>query len=212
MKHSKKLKFNKSPWAFCYVLDHITFDVRCNYCGCPVLKTEVDGYEYQCMNCDEELHSIETHKGSHYTDDEFNQLCLNTEYLLELDNIISSQEIQNKLHMLKKLQNVYAVSQGGVLALKEADDIWNDLNREIIKLYAEINPGCQLGLFDKTVTKPYTGQKIYNFDYNFIIPKLDENLKKLIENRLLAKNTGEDPIMEIHDKIEAIGGITFLWK
>lgn len=88
MKHPQGKIFNpaKSPKTMSYVIEHDTFDIYCNKCGCPVLTSETDGYDYQCMNCDEDLHSSETHKGNHHTDEQLNLLCLDTEALLLLDD------------------------------------------------------------------------------------------------------------------------------
>lgn len=211
MRHDKGEKFNpeKSPRTMCYILEHDTFDVRCNKCGCPVLKSDVDGYVYQCMNCDEDLYSVETHKGEHHTDEELNQLCLDTETLLELD---SNSKADERLAALKQLQCAYAASIGGLLYLSEADDIWNDFNRKILETYSEVYPECQLGSFQKTVTEPYNGQLVYNFGCDFVIPKPDEALKNLIEKRLLAGYTDMASIMKIQTRIKNTGGIVFIWK
>ena len=83
-----KQNFNieKSPNTFAYVLEHDTFIVKCNRCGSPVLKSDLDGYVYQCMNCDEDLYSFETHQGEYHTDEELDTLCCNTRDLLLLDD------------------------------------------------------------------------------------------------------------------------------
>ena len=106
MKHLQGEKFNpaKSLKTMIYVIEHDTFDIYCNKCGCPVLTSEADGYDYQCMNCDEDLHSSETHKGKHHTDEQFNLLCLDTEALLSLDDGATDEEI--KLAILDDLCNI----------------------------------------------------------------------------------------------------------
>lgn len=83
-----KQKFNieKSPKSFAYVLERDTFTVRCNRCGSPVLRSDLDDYVYQCMSCDEDLYTIETHEGEYHTDEEFDELCCNTRDLLLLDD------------------------------------------------------------------------------------------------------------------------------
>lgn len=84
-----KQKFNveKAPKTFAYVLENDTINRRCNMCGAVVLKeTFVEGYPYQCMSCDENLYEIETHIGELHTDEELDELCCNTEFLLCLDN------------------------------------------------------------------------------------------------------------------------------
>lgn len=221
MKHPKGLKFNpeKSPNTMCYVLEHDTFDIYCNKCGCPVLKSETDGYIYQCMNCDEDLYSIETHKGEHHTDEQFNQLCLDTEALLELDYKQTfddacsvAEKEENELLGLQSQQNLYAASIGGLLALREADETWNDFNRDIIKAFARKHPRCVLGSFYATMQTPYTGQKIYNFGCDFILPEEDEILRLLIEGRLLAGHTDMASIMKVQNRIKTTGGIVFIWK
>ena len=84
MKH--KFNIEKSPKSFAYVLERDTFTVRCNRCGSPVLRSDLDDYVYQCMSCDEDLYTIETHKGEYHTDEEFDELCCNTRDLLLLDD------------------------------------------------------------------------------------------------------------------------------
>lgn len=77
----------KSPKTFAYVLENDTLNRRCNRCGEVVLKeTAVEGYPYQCMGCDENLYEAETFIGDAHSDEEFNELCLNTEALLCLDD------------------------------------------------------------------------------------------------------------------------------
>lgn len=83
-----KQKFNieESPKTFAYVLERDTFTIKCNRCGSPVLKSDLDDYAYQCMNCDEDLYSFETHDGEYHTDEELDTLCCNTRDLLLLDD------------------------------------------------------------------------------------------------------------------------------
>lgn len=81
-----KFDKNKAPKTYNYVCKRIYKTIRCNRCGCPVLKSDVKGYSYQCLNCDEDLYKIETHKGKPYTEEEFNEICLMTQDLLLLDN------------------------------------------------------------------------------------------------------------------------------
>ena len=76
----------KCPKTAEYVIKRETFTVRCNRCGSPVLKSEVPGYKYQCMSCDEDLTGIETHEGEFHTPEELNTLLLDTRDLLLLDN------------------------------------------------------------------------------------------------------------------------------
>jgi len=74
------------PNTYNYVKDNIVEGVRCNRCGTPVLISEVEGYTYQCMHCDEDLSTFETYKSSDtYSADEFNDICNDTLAELLLD-------------------------------------------------------------------------------------------------------------------------------
>ncbi len=77
----------KYPRTERYVEEKLARGIRCNRCGAPVIKSELDGYVYQCMSCDEDLYSIETHKGKPATEAEMNELLLNTRDLLLLDEV-----------------------------------------------------------------------------------------------------------------------------
>ena len=82
----EKFDTEKYPKTMAYVLERDAFTVRCNRCGSPVLKSDVEGYAYQCMECDEDLYSIETHEGEFHTPEELNRLLLDTRDLLSLDD------------------------------------------------------------------------------------------------------------------------------
>lgn len=74
------------PNTYNYVKDNIVEGVRCNRCGTTVLKSEVEGYTYQCMHCDGDLSTFETYKSSDtYSADEFNDICNDTLAELLLD-------------------------------------------------------------------------------------------------------------------------------
>ncbi|MDE6021602.1 MAG: hypothetical protein K2H01_11480 [Ruminococcus sp.] len=85
---SKDNKFNpkESPKTLAYVIERDTFTRRCNMCNFPVLKSDLtDKHAYQCMACDVDLDSAETHEGKYHTTEEFEELCCNTRDLLLLD-------------------------------------------------------------------------------------------------------------------------------
>lgn len=74
------------PNTYNYVKDNIVEGVRCNRCGTTVLISEVEGYTYQCMHCDEDLSTSETYKSNDtYSADEFNDICNDTLTELSLD-------------------------------------------------------------------------------------------------------------------------------
>ena len=78
----------KYPKTVKYIEDNIT-SLRCNMCGRPILKeTNVEGYPYQCMNCDENLYLFETTKTEgQFSDEEIKDLIEDTAAKLLLDDI-----------------------------------------------------------------------------------------------------------------------------
>lgn len=85
----KKERFDAelSPKTHAYVLENDTINRRCNRCGSVVLKeTNISGYPFQCMSCDENVFTIETHLGKPHTDAELNELFIDTRDLLLLDD------------------------------------------------------------------------------------------------------------------------------
>lgn len=73
----KSIEFNKSSKKLEYVNKRICKTLRCNRCGCPVLKTDNTkaGYSYQCMKCDEDLFKFEVYRGKPYSHEEFEYIC-----------------------------------------------------------------------------------------------------------------------------------------
>lgn len=219
MKHIKGLKFDpeRFPNTEEYVRKRTTFSIRCNRCGCPVLKSDTEGYAYQCMNCDEDLYSTEVHRGKPTTKDELNQLLLDTQVLLELDGKMHNETEEStpseiRLEELRHLQCLYAASIGGLMELREADGTWNEYNVKIIKEFAKLHPGCVLGKFNESELTPYTGQKIYNFGCDFIIPAEDERLQELLKKRNDEGYRDLSSLMKIQKRIKTTGGLVFIWK
>lgn len=74
-------KFNakENPKTYAYVMENDTVNRRCNKCGSVVLReTNIEGYPYQCMDCDENMYEIETHIGEPHTEEELDDLLINT--------------------------------------------------------------------------------------------------------------------------------------
>ena len=70
---------NKYPKTYAYVMENDTVTRRCNRCGAVVLKeTNIPDYPYQCMACDENMYGFETHIGEPHTNEELDELFLNT--------------------------------------------------------------------------------------------------------------------------------------
>lgn len=81
-------KFNqKLPKTVKYIEDNLT-NLRCRRCGRPILKeTNVEGYPYQCLNCDENMFSFETYEAAdNFSEQELEELLGNAISVLGLDN------------------------------------------------------------------------------------------------------------------------------
>uniref|UniRef100_A0A6M3IM13 Uncharacterized protein n=1 Tax=viral metagenome TaxID=1070528 RepID=A0A6M3IM13_9ZZZZ len=109
----------------------------------------------------------------------------------------------------------------------EFDQDMNDITIEKIKTFAALNNNglgsyCYLGKINrysedegKPYLVPYDGQRVFNFEYGFMLPVYDEKLVELIRDREHAEYTGtkEDyrRITEIMDRIQELGGIHLFW-
>lgn len=100
----------------------------------------------------------------------------------------------------------------------------NDISCQAIIAYANIYEGqtCYLGKVNrysedkgKPYLVPYSGQQVFNFEYNFMIPVYDARLINLIADRDETEYTGtrEDFVLvtEIMDRIEGLKGIHLFW-
>jgi uncharacterized membrane protein len=105
--------------------------------------------------------------------------------------------------ILQKEHN-YINSIGGYSHLTEFNQIINDIQREKIRAYYKENKTCYLcKINDRKFTK-YAGQKIYNFEYNYILPKKSKKIKSLLKKETLEYK-------KIFDAIEEEGGICLTW-
>ncbi len=115
----KRLKkyVSKYPRTVNYIARTLVENIRCGACGSPILReTNVKGYPYQCMNCDENKMSFET-KASEtpITDAELEQLVESTAELLLLDDEKKDKRKKEKCRVCKKT----------VFDEKFVDKIWN---------------------------------------------------------------------------------------
>lgn len=81
---------DKFPKSEEYVRKNLVPYRLCNRCGNHVLKSELEEYTYQCMYCDEDLYSIETHlmeEKREINDFDFEDLVTQTNYVLGLDEV-----------------------------------------------------------------------------------------------------------------------------
>ncbi|MBE6954496.1 MAG: hypothetical protein E7449_01115 [Ruminococcaceae bacterium] len=128
--------------------------------------------------------------------------------------------------LIKKKLREYIRYAGGLYAIQEADQFVNDTNRELIAAYKLRYGTCYLGDVNihnnerrKAVTsgqgsvyEEYTGQTVYNFGCDFVVPVKDEAL----EARIAEWNRDGWPkdaslVDSIMDRIDQIGGIHLIW-
>lgn len=131
------------------------------------------------------------------------------------------------LREIQKRQNHYLAATGGVWALREADENYNDMNREIIEAFKQAHGTAYLGkinfydeerrrvaLKQQSVYVEYTGQLVYNFGCAFVVPEKDEALESLICDWNTDKKTTSEChglIDKIMDRINELGGVNFVW-
>lgn len=128
----------------------------------------------------------------------------------------------SKVQDLLKRQLAYLASCGGSLGVREADQRYNDLNREIIEAYRQEHDSAYIGkvnIYDVpkekilsgeySVLQEYSGQTVYNFGCSFIVPCKDETLEQLI--LAWTRNAESGVVEKIMKRIEEIGGQSFVW-
>lgn len=128
--------------------------------------------------------------------------------------------------LVGKRQTEHILRTGGWSALREADEVYNDLNREKIAAFKVCHEDMRLGDITfsgerrleiiagrESIYKEYAGEKIYNFSYSFCVPEADQRLEEMIRawnrDERLPKN-GED-VAKITERIEALGGFCMVW-
>ena len=124
---------------------------------------------------------------------------------------------------LIRKRNEYVMACGGWFGLREADDAYNDLNRNIIQAFKDENEHCYMGNINLYGQKrediisgknscydEYVGQKVYNFGCDFIVPEADEKLAQLIKEW---NTDGKASLIDaIQNRIDEINGIRFIWR
>lgn len=92
----------------------------------------------------------------------------------------------------------------------EADDNHNDLQRQLVAAFHKENPGAHVGKVNrydpqKELLYPYAGEKVYNFQIDFIVPGFDQALLDM----LAEWNSGGRPASlagDIYDRVTQLGG------
>lgn len=122
----------------------------------------------------------------------------------------------NNLQDITRRENEYFKTYGGPT---EADFSINDIQREKILAYHQLNPSAVVGLVNKhgreNFLQIYRGEKVLNFEWDFIIPQYDAELLKLLTEREQATYTGtkEDAIKidKIYERVKQLGGLYLYW-
>ncbi len=130
-----------------------------------------------------------------------------------------------RLAFYSKQQEGYIRASGGVLALRECDDTYNDLNRKQIEALRDMNGRVFLGSINwygedrkamvdglKPVLTEWTGEKIYNFACDYAVPEKDLDLALLIRewNGEVDQQT-PGLLDKIFERVKKLGGINMIW-
>jgi len=142
-----------------------------------------------------------------------------------VDYLAKQREARKKVEEIKKKQNEYVARCGGIDGIFEADDTYNDFNCKLIAAFAEVRFESFIGKINhyedradihigtKSVYEPYTGQHIYNFGCDFIVPFDDMQLAAMIREWNTPGKMPELKLAEqMYRRVEQLGGINFLWK
>lgn len=129
-----------------------------------------------------------------------------------------------RLAYYRAYQNRYTAASGGVFALREADDTYNDLNRNIIEAFRQFHGGTafigSVNYYDEdrqkiiagemNAIRPTAGELVYNFGCDFIIPKFDAGLNEMVRDFNKGPATAQKAT-DIMKLVEKLGGISFIW-
>ena len=102
---------------------------------------------------------------------------------------------------LQREQDEYAAGFGGYAGIMEADDKVNANSAEQIKAYRREKGAAYLVKVYGGITE-YTGQRIYNFDCNYVIPTDDAETARLCK---------EGNMKELEKRVDELGGICLVW-
>jgi hypothetical protein len=111
----------------------------------------------------------------------------------------------------------YLIENNGT---SEFDMVINDISRETIKAMKRENETCHLGKInlnddDSSKLVKYTGQKVFNFEYDFCLPCYDEQIEQMIDERSKAPyNSKEDlkRIEKVTERIQQLNGCFLFWS
>lgn len=118
-----------------------------------------------------------------------------------------------RIALLRKREIGYLTACGGAFGLREADEVYNGLNREMVKAMKMRYGKCFLGNINlRPGAEPlveYTGQRVYDCEYSFCIPERNADLEQLIFewNRESKVKTLE----QIQKLVKKLDGHDFIW-
>ncbi len=125
---------------------------------------------------------------------------------------------QYTLEELKKLTNEYIITHRDNGGSSEFDKSINNISRALIRKFHETNGSCFLGKIhqrkkltegEKAKLIPYSGQLVYNFEYDFTLSQEDECLIDLLT--ICNNNISNETINSIFDRIKELGGMHLFW-
>lgn len=134
--------------------------------------------------------------------------------------------MSRKLKEIKKKQNAYVANSGGILAIRESDDVYNDFNRELLIAFKEDFGSAFIGKINfyseqrervasgvESVYTEYIRQPIYNFACDYVVPVKDDVLEQLVRewNNAGGYMKGAHLVGAIHTRVEELGGLIFVW-
>lgn len=124
-------------------------------------------------------------------------------------------------------QNNYLAKNGGCLALREGDDVYNKLSSLICKAYAKAHERSFIGHFNlygterqnfvagkTSALEEYDGGQVYNFGADFLVPVQDKTLEELLRayNDILHPDTSKPTLLQrVIARVYEIGGEVVLW-
>lgn len=134
-------------------------------------------------------------------------------------------EIDNKIDDLLKASTDYYKLHYDNGGASEFDQSINDISRALIQVFYEKHGVCYMGKINdydqrganpQITFTPYTGQTVYNFEFCFIIPCEDEELRRLLKDWNTAKEwNGKKAwgdIEIITKRIDDLGGLMLSWS
>lgn len=126
-----------------------------------------------------------------------------------------------RIALVRKAERDY-IGECGFLSLKEGDDYYNDLNRELIRAMKMRYGKCFIGKvnFDedersaiaageKSPFVEYAGQKVFNFGCAYCIPEESDQLAALVAE--WNRDGNAKTVSAITEFIEKLGGFNLIW-